>query len=88
MDCERWTYRLPEVATADCFRKLHDVTDDSTIALEWLDTTLAEVKYQPGISTYSLIITVLKAVITSCVILESHKSVNTGTKVACLLLKN
>lgn len=57
---------------------MYDVVDNSTIALEWLDTTLAEVKYQPDIYTYSLIMTVLRAVLTSCIVLESYKCVNTG----------
>ncbi|KAL3477402.1 hypothetical protein BJX99DRAFT_269811 [Aspergillus californicus] len=43
-----------------------------TLALEWLDTTLAEVKYLPDIRTYSLIMTFLRAVLTSRV-LEDHK---------------
>lgn len=78
MDRERQTYRLPGVASAECFRKLYDVIDSSTIALEWLNTTLAEVKYEPNMHTYSLIAAVLRAALTSCVVLESHKCVNTG----------
>ncbi|CAP97567.1 hypothetical protein PCH_Pc22g02790 [Penicillium rubens Wisconsin 54-1255] len=37
----------PLVASAQCFRKMYDMIDESTIALEWLDTTLAELKYCP-----------------------------------------
>lgn len=60
---------------------IDDGTDGSVtyIALEWLDTTLAEVKYQPDSLTYALIKTVLKATLTSCVVLEDQKHVNTGT---------
>ena len=72
------TYHLPGVASAKCFRTLYDVIDERTIALEWLDTTLAKVKYQPTMHTYSLIMTVLEAVLTSCVALERHRCVNTG----------
>ncbi|KAJ5199661.1 hypothetical protein N7491_009541 [Penicillium cf. griseofulvum] len=82
------TYRLPGVASAKCFRKLYDIIDDSTIALEWLDTTLAEVKYHPDIKIYSLIKTVLRAAFTSCVILEDHKHVNTDYKPANILISN
>lgn len=75
---ERQTYLLPGVASAECFRKMYDVIDNNTIALEWLDTTLAEVKFHPDMRTYSLIIALLRPVLTSCVILEGHKRVNTG----------
>jgi hypothetical protein len=78
MNRELRTYRLPGVASAECFRKMYDMIDDSTIALEWLDTSLAEVKYQPDMRTYSLIMTFLRAALTSCVVLENHKFVNTG----------
>ncbi|PGH01636.1 serine/threonine protein kinase [Polytolypa hystricis UAMH7299] len=64
------SYLLPGVASAACFRQLYDVVNDSTIALEWLDTTLAEVKYQPDMRTYTLIKTFLRAALTSCVVLE------------------
>ncbi|KXG53972.1 uncharacterized protein PGRI_010220 [Penicillium griseofulvum] len=82
------TYRLPGVASAECFRKLYDIIDDSTIALEWLDTTLAEVKYHPDMKIYSLIKSVLRAAFTSCVVLEDHKHVNTDFKPANILLSN
>lgn len=78
MQREVLTYRLPGVASAKCFRKMYDVIDDSTIALEWLDTTLAEVEYHPDMRIYSLIKTFLRAAFTSCVVLESHKHVNIG----------
>lgn len=78
MQREVLTYRLAGVASAKCFRKMYDVIDDSTIALEWLDTTLAEVKYHPDMRIYSLIKTLLRAAFTSCVVLEDHKHVNTG----------
>lgn len=79
MERERQAYRLPGVVSAECFRKMYDVIDNSTIALEYLDTTLAEVKYQPDMRTYSLIMTLLRAALTSCVVLEDHQYVNTGT---------
>lgn len=78
VDRECQTYRLPGVASAECFRRMYDGVDNSTIALEWLDTTLAEMRYQPGIRSHSLIATILREVLTSCVILEGHKYVNTG----------
>lgn len=78
MNQELRTYRLPGVTSTECFRKLYDVIDNDMIAMEWLDTTLAEVKYQPDMCTYSLITSVLRAVLTSCVTLECHKYVNTG----------
>jgi hypothetical protein len=57
---------------------MYDIIDDSTIALEWLDTTLAEVEYHPSIRTYSLIGTFLRAAFASCVVLEEHRHINTG----------
>lgn len=48
------------------------------IALEWLDTTLAQLKYLPNMRTYAIIATFLKAVLESCVVLEIQKYVNTG----------
>ncbi|KAJ9217141.1 hypothetical protein DTO166G4_1196 [Paecilomyces variotii] len=95
LDRERSTYHLPGVASAVCFRKMYDaMIDDGTdgsvtyIALEWLDTTLAEVKYQPDSLTYALIKTVLKATLTSCVVLEDQKRVNTDYKPANILLSD
>lgn len=70
-------YGLPDVASAKCFRKMYEKIYDSTIALEWLDTTLAEVTYR-DMRTYSIIKAVLKTAFTSCVILEDYKYVNTG----------
>ncbi|KAJ6126017.1 hypothetical protein N7471_010510 [Penicillium samsonianum] len=88
MQREVLTYRLPGVASAKCFRKMYDVIDDSTIALEWLDTTLAEVEYHPDMRIYSLINTFLRAAFTSCVVLEDHKHVNTDYKTANILLSD
>ncbi|KAJ6118792.1 hypothetical protein N7471_013412 [Penicillium samsonianum] len=81
-------YGLPGVASAECFRKMYEKIDDSTIALEWLDTTLAEVEYHPDMRIYSIIKSVLKAAFTSCVVLEDHKHVNTDYKPANILLSN
>ena len=80
------SYLLPGVASSTCFQKLYDVVDtnseaavsDKYVALEWLDTTLAQVKYQPGKDTYVLVEKVLSAALHSCVVLESHNHVNTG----------
>ena len=79
LEGELHAYHLPGVASSQYFRKMYDVIDDNTIALEWLDTTLAELKYQPNDTwTNSLIISVLRAALTSCVVLEDSKYVNTG----------
>ncbi|GLA62148.1 hypothetical protein AtubIFM55763_008434 [Aspergillus tubingensis] len=80
MKRERQVYRLPGVTSSACFRKMYDEIDSSTIALEWLDTTLAEVKYQSSMRIYSLIVTVMRAALTSCVVLEGYGCVNMGTK--------
>ncbi|KAF3020835.1 hypothetical protein E8E15_006980 [Penicillium rubens] len=82
------TYCLPGIASAKCFRKMYDIIDDSTIALEWLDTTLAEVEYHPSIRTYSLIGTFLRAAFASCVVLEEHRHINTDYKPANILLSD
>lgn len=87
LERERLCYRLPgndgggAVASSSCFRKLYDVIDDCTIALEWLETTLADVRYQPGMRTYALIRTVLKETLASCEVLESEELVNTGASI-------
>lgn len=56
----------------------YDVIDQNTSALEWLDTTLPNLKYQSNMSTYSFIMSVLRAELGSCVVLECHGYVNTG----------
>lgn len=52
---------------------------DSAIALEWLDITLAEVKYQPDMRTYSIVRESLKTALSSCIALDEKKYINTGT---------
>lgn len=69
MQREVLTYRLPDVASAECFRKMYDIIDDST---------LAEVKYCPNMHIYSLAKSFLRAAFTSCVVLENYEYVNTG----------
>ncbi|RAH60505.1 hypothetical protein BO85DRAFT_365314 [Aspergillus piperis CBS 112811] len=86
MKRERQAYRHPGVASSACFRKMYDEIDSSTIALEWLDTTLAEVKYQPSMRIYSLIVTFMRAALTSCIVLEGYGCVNTDFKPANILL--
>ncbi|KAJ5511810.1 hypothetical protein N7453_003913 [Penicillium expansum] len=76
LERELHAYRLPGVASTQCFRKMYDVIDNNTIALKWLDTTLAELKYQPNdISTHSLIVSVLRAALSSCAVLEDSNIV-------------
>ena len=77
---ERQTYQLPDVASAECFRRIYDVIDTNTIALEWLDTTLAGLSYQPNASTYAILKKVLWAALTSCDILDGQGYVNTGNQ--------
>ncbi|KAL8755990.1 MAG: hypothetical protein Q9184_004638 [Pyrenodesmia sp. 2 TL-2023] len=74
---ERDSYRLAGVASASCFRQMYEVIDDSTIALEWLDTTLAEIPYSPGMRTYALIAKFLGPTLSSCVVLGAQEHVNT-----------
>ncbi|KAI1502223.1 hypothetical protein F5X99DRAFT_408402 [Biscogniauxia marginata] len=73
LDHERQIYLLPDVGSTPCFRQIYDVIDNNTVALEWLDTTLAEVRYQPDRRTYALIKTALRAALTSYVVLERQK---------------
>ncbi|CAG8205839.1 unnamed protein product [Penicillium nalgiovense] len=77
MQREVLTYRLPDVASAECFRKMYDIIDDST---------LAEVKYCPNMHIYSLAKSFLRAAFTSCVVLENYEYVNTDYKPANILL--
>ncbi|KAL6705598.1 hypothetical protein ACN47E_006545 [Coniothyrium glycines] len=88
------SYLLPGIATPSCFRKLYDVVDtvseaaasDRYMALEWLETTLAQVKYQPGKDIDVLVEKVLSATLHSCVVLDGYGLVNTDFKPANLLL--
>ncbi|KAI1085990.1 kinase-like domain-containing protein [Rostrohypoxylon terebratum] len=79
-------YSLPNVASRQCFRQLYDVIDDDTIALEWLDTTLQDVEYQPDLSTYILIEEVLRVALTSAAILGNLGHVNADYKPANILI--
>ncbi|KAJ9302768.1 hypothetical protein DTO271G3_142 [Paecilomyces variotii] len=77
LDRERSTYHLHGVFSAVCFRKMYDAmigsgTDGS----------------QPDSLTYALIKTVLKATLTSCVVLEDEKYVNTDYKPGNILLSD
>ncbi|RMD44479.1 hypothetical protein DV735_g752, partial [Chaetothyriales sp. CBS 134920] len=58
LDRELQNYRSPNIATAACFRKLYDaISPDDTLvlALEWLDTTLAELQFQHDRDSYAVI---------------------------------
>lgn len=83
LDRERQNYLnlLPGIASSTCFRRLYDVIDGHTIALEWLDQTLADINYQPNAGIYDIIKAVLEAALTSCVFLDTHQYVNTGIAV-------
>jgi hypothetical protein len=80
------SYLLPGVASSAYIRKLYDVVDsrseapacDKYVALEWLETTLAQVTYQPSKDTFVLVEKVLSSALHSCIVLESHGYVNTG----------
>ncbi|KOS43136.1 hypothetical protein ACN38_g5940 [Penicillium nordicum] len=79
MERELHPYHLLGVAFTQYFWETYYVIDGSTVALEWLDTTFEELKYQPSdISTHSLIVAVLIVALTSCVVLEDSEYVNTG----------
>lgn len=78
--CREFTrYRLPGVSSAACFRQMYDEINNCTLAGEWLDTTLAEVKYRPDMPTYALIRSFLDAALASCDVLDHERHVNTGT---------
>lgn len=78
--CREYTiYRLVGVSRAAFFRPIYDKIDDCTLAGEWLDTTLAEVKYRPDTLTYALIKSSMDAALASCDILDGEGHVNTGT---------
>lgn len=76
---EKNTYRLPGVSSALCYRKIYDEIDDNTVALEWLDLTLQNLKYQPHSLAYSLIMASMRASLASAAVLERQEYVNTGT---------
>jgi hypothetical protein len=58
------------------------VESENTIALEWLDFTLAHIVYKPSWPIYEIIRAVLQASLSSCSILADQKYVNTGTVLA------
>lgn len=70
---EKQTYRLPGIASAACVRKMYDAIDEKTVALEWLDSTLQDIKYQPTMHTYTLIKESMKSALSCAAILDSHK---------------
>lgn len=78
LERECQNYPLPGIASAKCFRTMYDVLDSRTVALEWLDTTLAGIKYKHDTPTIAMIKTVLREALTSCEILAAKKYVNTG----------
>ncbi|KAJ5908739.1 hypothetical protein N7495_001421 [Penicillium taxi] len=79
-------YRLPAIASTKCFRKMYDMVGNSVIALEWLETTLAEVRYESTQCIPSLVVPILEAALNSCVFLEGHQYINTDYKSANILL--
>ncbi|KAI2642927.1 hypothetical protein GGS21DRAFT_544959 [Xylaria nigripes] len=88
LECERALYQLPEVRNSSCFRKMYDDVNEDIIALEWLDTTLADVKWNPfHMNSYRIIKEVLKAALESCVILTHLGLVNTGINSLSLEVK-
>ena len=60
-DRERETYLLDSVSSATCIRKMYEIVasdpDDGEnfMALEWLDTTLAQLKYRTQPKSHALI---------------------------------
>ena len=81
---EHQTYLLDGVSSTACFRQMYDAMvtslDDKEnfLALEWLDTTLAQERYRSDLKSYALIWAVLKAALESCIVLNRHNYVNTG----------
>ncbi|RMZ82655.1 hypothetical protein DV738_g1631, partial [Chaetothyriales sp. CBS 135597] len=65
LDRELQNYLSPNIASAACFRKLYDAIDVDNktlvLALEWLDTTLAEVRFQHDKDSYAIIVAFLDA---------------------------
>ncbi|KAF1991508.1 hypothetical protein K402DRAFT_126811 [Aulographum hederae CBS 113979] len=92
LERELQSYLLPGVASAACYRKLYETIRDPTdgsekyVTMEWFDTTLAAVKYQPNMRIYALIKTFLRAALESRVVLEKQNHVNTDFKPANILL--
>lgn len=76
---EKKTYRLPGVSSAPCYRKIYDEIDDNTVALEWLDGTLQDLKYQPQSLIYAIIKASMRASLASAAVIERQEYVNTGT---------
>ncbi|OOF91832.1 hypothetical protein ASPCADRAFT_133908 [Aspergillus carbonarius ITEM 5010] len=88
MECERLAYSFADVNTSGYFRQLYQMIDHRTLALEWMDTTLDQIPYQPNMRTFSLILIVLKAVLESCVILDKSQHVNANIHPRSIYLSN
>ncbi|KAJ5549669.1 hypothetical protein N7535_002394, partial [Penicillium sp. DV-2018c] len=74
MQREVLTCQPSDVASAKRFRgKMYDIIYDTTIALEWLDTSITEVKYHPDIQTYTLVNSLSRAALSGFLILENHE---------------
>ncbi|CAD6457007.1 d901e2b7-67f1-46d5-91ea-b0fac1d47d0f [Sclerotinia trifoliorum] len=79
-------YALPGVSSARCFRQHYPLESENTMALEWLDLTLANLLYKPSRPVYNIIKAVLHTCLLSYDILADQKHVNTDIKPANILL--
>lgn len=87
---ERDVYHLPDVATSPYFRKMYDTVGDSlyfdnntseiipSLALEWMELTLANLPYANVERSYTIVKAVIDAVLSSSVVLASQNRVDTG----------
>ncbi|KAI1120585.1 kinase-like domain-containing protein [Nemania abortiva] len=94
------TYRLLEVANSPYFRKMYDGIDNpnnfdtdatettSFLALEWLDSTLADLRYTDVMFNYSIMKAVIDTMLSSSGVLDGQVRVNTDIKPANILLSN
>ena len=83
---EQETYRLPSVQSSSYFRRLYEVIRNSDgdsesppyLVLEWMDTTLRDLDYEPHTNGHNFFKTIMETVLSSIVILIKHNLVNAG----------
>ena len=84
-------YRRPSIASSKNFRKIYDTVNDQTswtaqkpfcLALEWMDTTLADIPSESHIQSPVLVASILKTVLGGFGELEREHLIYSGTPFA------
>ncbi|KAF2453077.1 kinase-like domain-containing protein [Lineolata rhizophorae] len=94
------TYCLPEVANSPYFREMYDGIDNphnsdtdatettSFLALEWLDSTLADLRYADVVFNYNIMKVIIENMLSSSDVLDQLSLINLDIKPVDILLSN